>query len=810
MATKNTTPSRETVEFLYKGLAFFYPRTIFGEEKAKTLGYLKTWSGMQSSDFALFVTNITDTEDVDEAARIVLSWKRAYDEGKYPDATIPENLDALVTSLEEKSDKKGDQTEKNRLAKEVLLQSQVAKEGGEVKVEKEKEVVEKPTPPLSEKELVRKAPSARRPIKASETQPATAKEAPSQGIFLEVIKKTDLNPIARGALKIATLPFFLAAPRVAATPEGQVTASAQNLLFRQHITSNSFAGIRPKALSLGISPKEFDNLLKAIAEQERAYPGLFHRISSGFGVQEIIVRAGIPQALAGQLFLIPSSEAGSLVIPRKGLLGSFLGRVGQQLFGGIFKGFAVKKTAGTAATKVASTIAKLEPHVRVAALVMDGVRAVVNFLKGRGDKRGVGGTLATVGFIAGGFYFLPIVPALGMVFIGIGGLTGLGTLAAKAGGYGNLGAQGAGFGQSVTTGFFSVVLPSLGIPLVISLLSVPLLITIILFIINSGAYIVPPSEVSAGLSQSAYIGVEKVAEHSGSQGPTIEMENSALPVTVTYTITITAKKGTLTDVVFDSTCETIKEGSNPSCPPAQNIQAGVEGALETKSSIAGEPPIIISPVDSYIITYTQEYDAPKFEDTFVIDTFTVTATADGRSGEQSAASATVKIGDPPEECPVDWPIPLPQKGVSRLPITQGPDGGYSHISAEAIDIGTDHREGFSITARHSGVVTKAQGQNIGPYGKHVEISSFCEGKPFISRYAHLSVVSVRTGQTVALGHMVGLSGNTGNSSGPHLHYEFRGPEGRKGPAPNNPPYMAPRYIPHSVNYGCSGGCGSIP
>jgi hypothetical protein len=491
MATRNTTPSKETVEFLYKGLAFFYPRTIFGEEKAKTLAYLKTWSGMQSSDFTLFVTNITDTDDIDEAAKVVLSWKRAYDEGEYPDATIPENLDELVASLEEMSDKKGNQTEKSRLAKEVLLQSQVAKEEGEIKVEKK--VAEKPTLPLTEEEVVRKTPAARKSTKTPETQPTTAKETVSQGIILEVIKKTDLNPIARGALKIATLPFFLAAPKVASTPKGQVTASAQNLLFREYITSRSFAGIRPKALSLGISPKEFDNLLKAIAEQERAYPGLFHRISSGFGIQEIVVRAGVPQALAGQLFLIPFSEAGSLVIPRRSLLGGLLGRVGQQLFGGIFKEFTVKKTAGTAATKIATTIAKLEPHARIAALVMDGVRAVVNFFKGKGDKEGVGGTLATVGFVAGGFYLLPTIPILGIGLIGIGGLTGLGTLAAKAGGYGNLGVQGAGFGQSLVAGLTSVVLPSLGIPLTISFLSVPLLVAIMLFIINSGAYVVPPS-----------------------------------------------------------------------------------------------------------------------------------------------------------------------------------------------------------------------------------------------------------------------------------------------------------------------------
>ncbi|NJQ07302.1 M23 family metallopeptidase [Streptomyces lonarensis] len=44
---------------------------------------------------------------------------------------------------------------------------------------------------------------------------------------------------------------------------------------------------------------------------------------------------------------------------------------------------------------------------------------------------------------------------------------------------------------------------------------------------------------------------------------------------------------------------------------------------------------------------------------------------------------------------------------------------------------------------------------------------------YYSQYAHLSVIEVEAGQEIGVGQRLGLSGNTGNSSGPHLHFEIR-------------------------------------
>jgi murein DD-endopeptidase MepM/ murein hydrolase activator NlpD len=81
--------------------------------------------------------------------------------------------------------------------------------------------------------------------------------------------------------------------------------------------------------------------------------------------------------------------------------------------------------------------------------------------------------------------------------------------------------------------------------------------------------------------------------------------------------------------------------------------------------------------------------------------------------------------------------------------------------------------GTNVMAVHGGTVVKAGGNGAGDgpaYGNAIVIK---HSNGTYSQYAHLSRVDVRVGQTVATGQHIALSGNTGNSSGPHLHFEIR-------------------------------------
>lgn len=85
---------------------------------------------------------------------------------------------------------------------------------------------------------------------------------------------------------------------------------------------------------------------------------------------------------------------------------------------------------------------------------------------------------------------------------------------------------------------------------------------------------------------------------------------------------------------------------------------------------------------------------------------------------------------------------------------------------EGLDIST--RIGTDVIATADGIVTDA-GYDI-TYGNNIIID---HGFGFVTRYGHLSKIDVKAGEVVKRNQKIGEVGNTGFSTGPHLHYEIR-------------------------------------
>ncbi|MEW5871759.1 MAG: M23 family metallopeptidase [Chloroflexota bacterium] len=107
-------------------------------------------------------------------------------------------------------------------------------------------------------------------------------------------------------------------------------------------------------------------------------------------------------------------------------------------------------------------------------------------------------------------------------------------------------------------------------------------------------------------------------------------------------------------------------------------------------------------------------------------------------------------------------------GTFIWPTTDRSISGYNYDPGvhPAIDIGG--QEGNPIYASDSGVIVYAGWSDYG-YGYLIVID---HGNGWQSAYAHLSAVAVSCGQSVYQGGYIGALGSTGNSSGPHLHFEL--------------------------------------
>src|SRR5579872_4592239 len=138
---------------------------------------------------------------------------------------------------------------------------------------------------------------------------------------------------------------------------------------------------------------------------------------------------------------------------------------------------------------------------------------------------------------------------------------------------------------------------------------------------------------------------------------------------------------------------------------------------------------------------------------------------------------------PPGQARFIWPVP-----GSEITQYWGPCGypfepswfGYPHFHT-GIDLAAPM--GHPVYAAADGVVVAASRSDQG-YGDHVIIA---HDSHTFTLYGHLESFAVHPGDTVHQGQLIGMLGSTGNSTGPHTHFEVRVDHNPVDPAPYLPP-----------------------
>jgi murein DD-endopeptidase MepM/ murein hydrolase activator NlpD len=176
---------------------------------------------------------------------------------------------------------------------------------------------------------------------------------------------------------------------------------------------------------------------------------------------------------------------------------------------------------------------------------------------------------------------------------------------------------------------------------------------------------------------------------------------------------------------------------------AQDVEGGWEAVYEDNRDVIGDDPDTIYPDQKLSLDGSGEKaakPAPKKKDTG----------AEGASAKSTANASGFSA-------PVDSGTSTPYRASG---------GSWSSGYHTGVDFSA--ASGTPVKAVTSGTVVSAGWG--GAYGNEVVVKH-SDGK--YSQYAHLSSLSVSTGQSVGAGDQLGLSGSTGNSTGPHLHFEVR-------------------------------------
>ncbi|MEU6483739.1 LysM peptidoglycan-binding domain-containing M23 family metallopeptidase [Streptomyces sp. NPDC046887] len=194
----------------------------------------------------------------------------------------------------------------------------------------------------------------------------------------------------------------------------------------------------------------------------------------------------------------------------------------------------------------------------------------------------------------------------------------------------------------------------------------------------------------------------------------------------------------------------------------KNVKGGWQKLYEDNRKVVGEDPALIIPG--------------------------MKLTLGAKSGGAEAAPAKPKAdADRASRSTARSEAPKPEAPAAEAPASSASTSGSGFVAPVDGGIGTPYHQSGSMwsSGYHTGVDfaastgtpikavgpgTVVSAQSGGAYGNEIVIKHE-DGN--YSQYAHLSSLGVSAGQTVSAGQQIGLSGATGNVTGPHLHFEIR-------------------------------------
>lgn len=113
---------------------------------------------------------------------------------------------------------------------------------------------------------------------------------------------------------------------------------------------------------------------------------------------------------------------------------------------------------------------------------------------------------------------------------------------------------------------------------------------------------------------------------------------------------------------------------------------------------------------------------------------------------------------------------LPVKGNYAITARFGQTGNYWASGHKGVDFVSDDKKIYSTCEGTVRVVA----YDSGGWGNYISVGD-AQGRRHL--YCHLESVSVKTGDTVDVGTVLGIMGSTGNSTGVHLHYQINSADG---------------------------------